>query len=117
MTADEVAKDIVDAAIKRVRGFWNQPIRLAWRTNYENANTVLNAQWLCPCSLKGWSIRISIRYKTVEKILPIHVVELLSYLKLSGLSLGLMFSWNVILLRDGNPASPKHLEELKSGRE
>jgi len=39
--------------------------------------------------------------KTVEKILPIHVAQRLTYLKLSGLSLGLMINWNVILLRDG----------------
>ncbi len=39
--------------------------------------------------------------RTVERILPIHLAQLLTYLKLSGLSLGLIINWNVILLRDG----------------
>lgn len=44
---------------------------------------------------------VLVENKTVEKILPIHVAQLLTYLKLSGLSLGLILNWNVILLRDG----------------
>ena len=86
--------------------------------NCEDGSTVLKAKWLCPCSLEGADssgCRIDMRIdhlvlvenKRVEKILPIHVAQLLIYLKLSGLSLGLMISWNVILLRDVNPASPK----------
>jgi len=44
---------------------------------------------------------VLVENKTVEKILPIHLAQLLAYLKLSGLSLGLIINWNVILLRDG----------------
>ena len=52
------------------------------------------------------------------KILPIHVAQLLTYLKLSGLSLGLIINWNVILLRDGiQRVVRNHPEELTIGRE
>jgi GxxExxY protein len=44
---------------------------------------------------------VLVENKTVEQILPIHLAQLLTYLKLSGLSLGLIINWNVILLRDG----------------
>jgi hypothetical protein len=37
----------------------------------------------------------------VEQIVPLHLAESLTYLKLSGLSLGLIINWKVILLRDG----------------
>ena len=54
--------------------------------------------------------------KTVEKILPIHVAQLLTYLKLPGLSLGLIINGNVILLRDGiQRVVRNHPEELTSG--
>ena len=54
--------------------------------------------------------------KIVEKILPIHVAQLLTYLKLSGLSLGLIINGNVILLRDGiQRVVRNHPEELTSG--
>jgi len=39
--------------------------------------------------------------KAVEKILPIHKAQLLSYLKLSNKSLGLLINFNVVHLRDG----------------
>ncbi len=39
--------------------------------------------------------------KTAEKLLPIHEAQLLTYLKLSGLSLGLLINFNVPVLRDG----------------
>jgi GxxExxY protein len=39
--------------------------------------------------------------KTVEKVLPIHLAQLLTYLKLSGLFLGLIINWNAIFLRNG----------------
>ena len=39
--------------------------------------------------------------KCVEKLLPVHVAQLLSYLKLSGLKLGLLINFNVPHLRQG----------------
>ncbi len=44
---------------------------------------------------------VLVENKTMEKILPLHLAQRLTYLKLSGLSLGLIINWNVILLRDG----------------
>jgi GxxExxY protein len=42
-----------------------------------------------------------IELKTVEKLLPIHEAQLLTYLKLSGVSTGLLLNFNVAVLKDG----------------
>lgn len=39
--------------------------------------------------------------KSVEKVLPVHRAQILSYLKLTGLPLGLLLNFNVAHLRDG----------------
>ena len=44
---------------------------------------------------------IIIELKSCEKIEPIHKAQLLTYLKLSGLNLGLILNFNVYLMRDG----------------
>jgi GxxExxY protein len=44
---------------------------------------------------------IIIELKSCEKIEPIHKAQLLTYLKLSGLNLGLILNFNVPLMRDG----------------
>jgi GxxExxY protein len=44
---------------------------------------------------------IIIELKSCEKIEPIHQAQLLTYLKLAGLSLGLLLNFNVPVLRDG----------------
>ena len=45
--------------------------------------------------------KIILELKTVEKLLPIHEAQLLTYLKLSGLTLGLLINFNVPILKDG----------------
>src|SRR5262245_10514826 len=45
--------------------------------------------------------RVVVELKTVEKLLPIHEAQLLTYLKLSGIRLGLLLNFNVPLLKDG----------------
>lgn len=42
-----------------------------------------------------------VELKAVEKILPIHKAQLISYLKASGLPLGLLINFNEKLLKDG----------------
>jgi GxxExxY protein len=45
--------------------------------------------------------KIIVELKSVENLLPIHNVQLHSYLKATGLQLGLLINFNVLLLRDG----------------
>ncbi len=44
---------------------------------------------------------VIIELKAVASLLPIHMAQLLSYLKLSGISLGLLINFNVEALRHG----------------
>jgi GxxExxY protein len=39
--------------------------------------------------------------KTVERLLPIHEVQLLTYMKLSGIGIGLLLNFNTAVLKDG----------------
>jgi GxxExxY protein len=64
---------------------------------------------------------VIVELKAVEHVAPIHRVQLLSYLKLSGKPLGLLLNFNVVSLREGitrisiqaNPHSVKLLTSVK----
>lgn len=45
--------------------------------------------------------RLIVELKTVEKILPVHEAQVLTYLKLSGLRTGLVLNFAVAVLKDG----------------
>ena len=45
--------------------------------------------------------RVIVEIKAVERLLPIHEAQLLTYLKLSGLKAGLLINFNEILLKNG----------------
>ena len=45
--------------------------------------------------------KVIIEIKSVQKILPIHEAQLMSYLKLSGCSVGLLLNFNSMRLIDG----------------
>ncbi|MBQ8090079.1 MAG: GxxExxY protein [Pyramidobacter sp.] len=44
---------------------------------------------------------VIVELKSVEKVLPVHEAQLLSYLRLSRLPLGLLINFNVPLIKDG----------------
>lgn len=44
---------------------------------------------------------IIIENKTVERLLPIHEAQLLTYLKMRGCRLGYLLNWNVPMLKEG----------------
>jgi GxxExxY protein len=44
---------------------------------------------------------VIVEFKAVEKIEPIHEAQLLTYLRLSNLWLGLIINFNVPVLKDG----------------
>ncbi len=45
--------------------------------------------------------RVVVELKCVEKILPIHEAQLLTYIKLSGLRTGLILNFHTHVLKDG----------------
>lgn len=45
--------------------------------------------------------RVIVEIKSVETIHPIHEAQLLSYMRLSGIRVGLLINFNVLHLRDG----------------
>jgi GxxExxY protein len=44
---------------------------------------------------------VVVELKAVERLLPIHEAQLLTYLKLTGIQLGLLINFNTPLLKDG----------------
>ena len=44
---------------------------------------------------------VIVELKAVEKVLPIHEAQLITYLKLSGCHVGLLINFNVPVLKDG----------------
>ncbi len=125
MTADEIAKDIVDATMKVHRALGPGLLESAYQAclahELRRRERRVECEAALPLEFEGVLIEVGYRIeqlvlvenKMVEKILPIHLAQLLTYLKLSGLSLGLIINWNVILLRDGvQRVVRNHPEEL-----
>jgi GxxExxY protein len=44
---------------------------------------------------------VVVELKAVDKLVPIHQAQMLTYLKLTGCKLGLLLNFNVLKLRDG----------------
>lgn len=42
-----------------------------------------------------------VEFKAVEQILPIHLAQVLTYMKLSGQTLALIINFNVVRIKDG----------------
>jgi len=45
--------------------------------------------------------QIIIENKCVERLLPIHMAQILTYLKLRQIKLGFLINWNTLLLKNG----------------
>ena len=45
--------------------------------------------------------KVILELKSVEALAPIHHAQLLTYLKLTGLKLGLLINFNIVHLKDG----------------
>ena len=114
---EAVAKDIVDAAIKIHKEFGPGLLESAYQQCLafelrERGRKVLTEITL-PIIYSGNQIDagyrldmliddlIIVENKTVETILPIHVAQLLTYLKLKDCRLGFLLNWNVKLMKNG----------------
>jgi GxxExxY protein len=45
--------------------------------------------------------QVVVEVKAVERLLPIHEAQMLTYLRLSGCGVGLLINFNSVMLRDG----------------
>jgi GxxExxY protein len=45
--------------------------------------------------------RVVVELKTVERLMPVHEAQMLTYLKLSGIATGLLINFNSAVLKDG----------------
>jgi GxxExxY protein len=48
-----------------------------------------------------YEMRVIVELKAVEEILPVHEAQLITYLKLSGIRVGLLLNFNVPVLKNG----------------
>jgi GxxExxY protein len=60
--------------------------------------------------------KVIIELKAVENLLPIHEAQLLTYLKLSGLTLGLLINFNVAMLKQGIKRIANNFQDSASRR-
>jgi len=59
---------------------------------------------------------VMVELKSIEKLAPIHEAQLLTYLKLSGIKVGLLMNFNVLHLKDGLKRMVNNLEPSASLR-
>jgi len=60
--------------------------------------------------------KLIVELKAIEQLLPIHEAQLLTYLKLSGLTLGLLINFNVPVLKSGIKRIANNFQDSASPR-
>ena len=64
--------------------------------NYKGIN--LNAGYVIDLV---YNKRVIVELKAVERVIPVHEAQLLTYMKLTGIHIGLLINFNVPVLKDG----------------
>jgi len=114
---EDIAKDIVDAAYKVHKEFGPGLLESAYQQCHAYELRKHGRQVLTELKLPivydgqefddGYRIDelvdnlVVIENKTVESILPIHMAQLITYLKLKDCRLGFLINWNVKLIKNG----------------
>ena len=125
MDIEEVAKIIVDAAIKVHRALGPGLLESAYQQclahELRKRGLRVECEVLLPIMYEGLQVDagyridmlvancIVIENKTVDFLLPIHEAQLLTYLKLSNCQLGFLLNWNLRLMKDGIRRMVNHL--------
>jgi len=116
-TIDEIASEIVDSALKvhvtLGPGLLESAYEACLAFELRQRGLIVEQQKSQPVVYGDVTIdagyrldllvedRIIIELKTVEQLLPIHQAQILTYLKLSGKSVGFLINFNVPLLKQG----------------
>ena len=129
MTADieAIAKDIVDAAYKVHKQFGLGLLESAYQAchAYElrKRGRFVQTELKLPIVYEGQEFDegyridefvdnlVIIENKAVDSVLPIHMAQLITYLKLKDCKLGFLINWNVKLIKNGIQRVVNGLEE------
>jgi GxxExxY protein len=114
---EEVAKIVIDAAFKvhtaLVPGLLESVYETCLAHELRERGAKFESQITLPIIYDGITVESGLRLdllvekcviieiKAVEILSPIHKAQLLTYLKLAGIRLGILINFNVIHLRDG----------------
>lgn len=117
MTDDKISNIIIGCAIEVHKalgpGLLESAYEKCLKFELENKNLNVKNQLSIPIKYKNIFVdcayridllvedRVIVELKTVEKILPIHLSQLLTYLRFKELRLGLIINFNVRLVKDG----------------
>ena len=117
MEFDELSKKVIGLAIEVHRELGPGLLENTYKQclAYELSHAEINFQIEVELPVKYKNILISCGYridllientliielKSVDKIIPIHEAQLLTYMKLSGIKVGLLMNFNEIVLKDG----------------
>ena len=129
MTADieAIAKDIVDAAYRVHKEFGPGLLESAYQAchTYElrKRGHIVFTELKLPILYDGQEFDegyridelvdelVIVENKSVDEIHPIHMAQLLTYLKLKNVKLGFLINWNVKLIKNGIQRVVNGLEE------
>lgn len=117
MTPNEVSREIVDAALMvhtaLGAGLLEEAYKVCLKYELQRRNLQVLAEVGIPITYGGATLDVGYRIdllveksviielKAVAQLLPIHKAQLLTYLRLSNVSLGLLFNFNSVHLKDG----------------
>ena len=117
MTENELSTQIIDSSLKIHRalgpGLLESVYEEALAYEFTKKNIAYSRQTDIPVIYEGQRLGIGFRadliienkviieLKSVENVQPVHKKQLLTYLKLTGLKLGLLINFNEALIKDG----------------
>jgi GxxExxY protein len=126
---ESIARNVVNSAIKVHKalgpGLLESVYQRCLAYELEKAGESLRCEVVLPVQYETIKIDMGFRAdmivadlvivenKTVDKIVPIHEAQLLTYLKLTRLPLGFLLNWNVPLMKDGIRRMVNGLNEWK----
>jgi len=117
MEIEEIGKQIIDAAVKVHCALGPGLLESSYQTclSFELRKRGLSVECEIPQPINYEGLKIDAGYrldmlvenvivvknKAVEQILPVHLAQILTYLKLSDHRLGFLINWNVPQIKNG----------------
>lgn len=113
----ELTDRIIGAAIEVHKILGPGLLESAYQVCMEHESTLRNIPFerlvVLPLNYKGLDLdagyvidlvydkRVIVELKAVERVIPVHEAQLLTYMKLTGIRVGLLLNFNVPVLKDG----------------